>query len=243
MKKYIIALVSILLIGYILFSVFYFNKTLETAECIKLEVIVRDSSSYSFINKADIENVLKRIKLHPVGLLMSDVNTLQMHDAIMTNKLIKSVEVYTTHKNVVVVKVSQRVPVFRVISDIKGSFYVDNNREIMPISQNFSIYVPIATGAISEEYATNDLFDFIEFLNDNPYWDAWFEQIEVKSNKDVVLIPRVGDFKILFGKMENFNEKLSKFSLFIDKGLDKVGWNRYSEINLKFDNQVVCTKR
>ncbi len=232
-----------MIIGYILVSIVYLNSSIKTEECVQLEIIVKDSAKYSFISKQDVESLLKKKKLYPVGLPMSDINTLELHDTIMSNKLVKSAEVYSTRKNVVVIKVDQRVPFFRVIPDSKGSFYVDNNREKMPISHNFSIYTPVATGAIDEEYAKNELFDFIDFLKDNPYWDAWIEQIVVKSNKDVELIPRVGDFKILFGKLENYNEKLSKFSLFIDKGLNVVGWNRYSEINLKFDNQVVCTKR
>jgi len=36
---------------------------------------------------------------------------------------------------------------------------------------------------------------------------------------------------------------LSKFARFVDEGLNVVGWNRYSEINLKYENQVVCTRK
>ena len=174
---------------------------------------------------------------------MSEINTMGIQDTIMTNRLVRSVEVYASQKDAIVIKVHQRIPVFRIISDLKGSFYIDNNREVMPISHNFSLYAPLATGAIDHEFAKNELYDFYVYLKDNPYWDAWIEQIVVKPNKEVELIPRVGDFKILMGKLENYNEKLSRFSLFIDKGLNVVGWNRYSEINLKFDNQVVCTRK
>ncbi len=243
MKRFFIILFLVLIIGYILVSIVYLNRTTEADECVRLEVVVKDSSKYSFITKQDIEGLLKQAKQHPVGLPMNEINTLNMHDLIMTNKLVKSAEVYSTNKSTIVVKIDQRVPILRVISDVKGSFYVDNNREIMPVSHNFSIYVPLATGSIDDDFAQNELFDFIEFLKDNPYWDAWIEQIVVKPNKDIELIPRVGDFKILFGKLDNYNEKLSKFSLFIDKALNDIGWNRYSEINLKFNNQVVCTKR
>ncbi len=113
----------------------------------------------------------------------------------------------------------------------------------MPVSPNFTVYVPLATGAVDEEYAQNELYDFAEFLNENPDWNAWVDQIVVKPNKDVELIPRAGDFRIVLGKLDNYSEKLARFALFIEKGLNVVGWNRYSEINLKYDNQVVCTKK
>lgn len=243
MKRFLVVLISVLILGYILFSIVYWNDSLKGSECTRLEIVIKDSTSYNFLDKQDIEKLLQKNNLHPVGSLMSDINTLAIHDTVLTNKLIRSAEVYSAQRNTIVIKVSQRVPIFRVISDTKGSFYVDNNRETMPISNGFSTYVPIATGAIDEEYATNELFEFIAFLEDNPYWEAWIEQIVVRPNKDVELIPRVGDFKIVFGKLENYTEKLSRFALFIDKGLNVVGWNRYSEINLKFDNQVVCTRK
>ena len=243
MKRFLIILISVVILGYILFSIIFWNDSLKSSECARLEIVIKDSATYNFITDKDIEDFLKRKKLHPVGKLMSDINTLEIHDSILTNRLIKSAEVYSTQRNAVVIKVNQRVPFYRVISDTKGSFYVDNKREVMPVSNSFALYVPIATGDIDEEYAKNELFDFITFLQDNPYWEAWIDQIVVKSNKDVELIPRVGDFRIIFGKLENYNEKLSRFSLFIEKGLNVVGWNRYSEINLKFDNQVVCTRK
>lgn len=243
MKKFLIIFASVLIIGYLIFSAVYFGDSAGNVVCNKFEVVVRDSSQTQFVQQKDIEDLLKRKKLYPVGKPMSEINTLQILDTIKTNRLVKSVEVYTTQSGSVVAHISQREPVLRVISDTKGSFYIDNNRERMPVSANFSVYVPIATGAIDEEFAKNELYDFAVFLNQNPDWNAWVEQIVVKPNKDVDLIPRAGDFRIAFGKLNNYAEKFSKFALFIEKGLNVVGWNRYSEINLKYDNQVVCTKK
>lgn len=243
MKKFFIILVSLLIVGYLIFSAVYFNGSSKNEVCNKLEVVIKDSTYTQFLHQKDIEDLLKRKKIYPVGKKMSEINTLQILDTIMTNKLVKSAEVYTAQNGMLVANIYQREPVLRVISDTNGSFYIDNNRERMPISSNFAVYVPLATGAIDEEYAQNELFDFAEFLRENPDWDAWIDQIVVKPNKDVDLIPRAGDFKIAFGKLENYSEKLTKFALFIEKGLNVVGWNRYSEINLKYDNQVVCTKK
>lgn len=174
---------------------------------------------------------------------MSEVNTLEILDTILNNKMVKSAKVYTAKGGKVVVSIYQKEPVLRVISNSKGSFYIDSNRETMPVSSHYTVYVPVATGAIDEDFAQNELYDFVMYLNENPYWDAWVDQIVVKSNQDVELIPRVGDFRIAFGKLENYNEKFSRFALFIEKGLNVVGWNRYSVINLSFDNQVVCTRK
>ncbi len=243
MKKALIAFISILVIGYLVFSVIYFNDSSQNQECKAFEVIIKDSVETQFVKEQDIVNLIKNKDLYPVGKTMKEINTLSIRDTILNNKLIQTAEVYNTPKGAIVANITQRKPILRVISDANGSFYIDDKRERMPVSINFSVYVPIATGAIDEEYAKNELYDFASFLNENPDWDAWIEQIVVKPNKEVELIPRAGDFKILFGKLNNYSEKFSKFALFIEKGLNAVGWNRYSEINLKYDNQVVCTKK
>lgn len=243
MKKFLVILVSLVILGYLIFSAIYFGDSSGSEVCNQFEVIVKDSAQTKFIGQAEIEELLKRKKLYPVGKTMNEINTLEILDTILTNKLVKSATVYTAQGGRVVANIYQREPVLRVISDAKGSYYIDSNRERMPISPNFTVYVPLATGAIDEDFAKNELFDFVKFLNNNPEWNAWVDQIVVKSNKDVDLIPRAGDFRIAFGKLENYPEKFAKFALFIEKGLNVVGWNRYSEISLKYDNQVVCTKK
>ena len=243
MKNFFIILASLLITGYLIFSAIYFSDSSRNTVCNKFEVIVKDSVHTRFIHQSDVEDLLKRKKVYPVGKKMSEINTLEILDTILTNKLVKSAEVYTAQNGRVVANIYQRDPVLRVISDTKGSFYIDDNRERMPVSSNFAVYVPLATGAIDEEFAQNELYDFAAFLNENPEWSAWIDQIVVKPNKDVDFIPRAGDFRIAFGKLDNYPEKFARFALFIEKGLNVVGWNRYSEISLKYDNQVVCTKK
>lgn len=243
MKKFFIILVSVLIIGYLIFSAVYFNDTSRHQVCKTFDVVIEDSNQTQFVMTQDIVNLIKNKNVYPVGKTFSEINTLAIRDTILTNRLIEKAEVYTTSKGGIVATVSQRQPVLRVISDTRGGFYIDNEREVMPVSPNFAVYVPIATGAIDEEFAQNELYDFAMFLKENPDWDAWVEQIVVRKNNDVEIIPRVGDFRIVLGDLENYSEKLAKFTLFIEKGLNVVGWNRYSEINLKYDNQVVCTRK
>ncbi|MDR3267157.1 MAG: hypothetical protein LBT24_06285, partial [Tannerella sp.] len=65
-------------------------------------------------------------------------------------------------------------------------------------------------------------------------------QIYVAQNQDIELSPTVGNHQIILGKISDYRENLDKLQLFYEKGLNKVGWNKYSVINLKYKNQVVC---
>ncbi len=39
------------------------------------------------------------------------------------------------------------------------------------------------------------------------------------------------------------NKKLTRLEKFYKYGLSQAGWNKYSYINLEFDNQIICKKR
>lgn len=241
MKRFLIILIAVVVIGYIILSANFFRDSSHNRECIGFEVEIKDSLKTQFVTAVEIEELVKKHDLHPVGKSFKNINTLAIRDIIMTSRLVESAKVFITSGGTVMATIKQREPVLRVISNSKGDFYIDKDREIMPVASSFAVYVPVATGEIDEEFAKNELYDFAMFLNNNSDWDAWVEQIVVKNGNEVELIPRAGNFRIIMGSLEDYQTKLNKFVRFVDEGLNKLGWNRYSEINLKFDNQVVCT--
>ena len=59
----------------------------------------------------------------------------------------------------------------------------------------------------------------------------------------MILIPRVGEQKIHIGNLDNTKEKLDNLYQFYNVALPIKGWQTYSDINLKYKNQIVCTKK
>lgn len=80
-------------------------------------------------------------------------------------------------------------------------------------------------------------------LREDDFWDALIEQIVVDRGEEIILIPKVGNFRIILGEVGNAEEKMEKLRLFLKDGIVRKGWNVYKEINLKFDNQVVCVRK
>jgi cell division protein FtsQ len=113
----------------------------------------------------------------------------------------------------------------------------------MPVSRHYVAHVPVATGYVRKESATTGLYKFALFLQDNEFWNSQIEQIYVHPGRDIELVPRVGEHRIMLGTLDNFREKLDNLRLFYEHVIPKVGWEKYSIINLKFKNQIVCTKK
>lgn len=244
MKKVLVIIGICLIAGYLIFSVFYFEEKPKEGVCADFEVEVSNSNADNqFIDTEDIEKYIKEKGLDPIGKQFKDINTSEIEEAVLTNQLVKKANVFITNNNAVKVSIEERKPILRVIDSNGKSYYIDNDGNKMPLSKRFTAYLPIATGSIKEEFAKTDLYKFALFLHSDQFWNAQIEQIVVLANQDIKLIPRVGDHQIILGKLDGYQERLDKLMTFYQKGLNETGWNKYSVINLKFDKQVVCTKR
>ena len=242
-KKITLIFVALLLLTYLLFSVFYLNPQLrEDMVCNELRIEIVDTLERHYMTVDDIRNSIEKAGLSPVGKALTTVNTSAIEEKLKENRLIKRADCYKTIDGSVRIKIFQREPIIRVFSN-KGNYYVDSEGEIMPVPDNFAAYLPVASGFIEDEYAKSQLYEFALFLQRDKFWNSQIKQIYVASNSDVELTPVVGGHQIILGKMEDYKENLEKLRLFYEKGLSKVGWNRYSVINLKYKNQVVCTKK
>ena len=241
-KKIILALIVALIIAYLSFSIYYSNfRVKRNLICKEFRVNIFDSSERQYLLESDIINTIAIAGLSPVGKDVTSINTAAIEKKLMENRLVKQAECFKTVDGTVQVNIFHRTPVLRVFS-MNDSYYVDSSGEKMPVPENYAAYVPVATGFVEDDFAKEQLFEFAIFLQQDKFWNSQIKQIYVAQNEDIELTPAVGNHRIILGKIENYKEKLDKLRLFYDKGLSKVGWNKYSVINLKFKNQVICKK-
>jgi len=243
LKRIALISVAILIAAYLLFVVFYLNpRSKKDLICKDIRIEIVDTLSRHYLTDNDILNGLAKAGLSPVGKNLSTVNAAAIENKLKENRLIKRAECYKTIDGTVRIKIYQREPVLRIFSTT-GSYYIDNEGEKMPVPDNFAAYVPVASGYIDDDYAKKQLYEFVSFLQQDKFWNSQIKQIYVNSDGDVELTPAVGNHQIILGKIEDYKANLEKLRFFYEKGLSKVGWNKYSVINLKYKNQVVCTKK
>jgi cell division protein FtsQ len=88
----------------------------------------------------------------------------------------------------------------------------------------------------------NNLYKLSAFITKDKFLKAQIEQIYVDPKGEFELVPRVGTHIILMGRADNLQDKFERLFVFYRMGLSKTGWSRYNIINIKFKNQVVCSK-
>lgn len=231
-----------MVIGYLSFAVKMFAYKSDETICPRIRVTIADAQNLNFVSKEDVQNLLQDKSVYPIGVRLDHINTDRLENYLKGKSRIKTAECFKTPNGELNVRVTQREPILRV-KGIYGDYYVDSERKMMPTSTIFTAYVPIATGYVTKEMSLGELGEFALFLRDHSFWNAQIEQIDVAKNGEVTLVPRVGDQLILMGTLENYQDKLDRLYALYVNGFNKIGWNKYKQITLKYEGQVVCTKR
>ena len=97
------------------------------------------------------------------------------------------------------------------------------------------------------------LIKFVTFIEDDDFWSAEIVQIVVRESAapvgdpawqepQVEIIPRAGNHVVVLGALDDVSAKLEKLLAFYRHGLAYEGWSGPKVINLKYRNQVICTK-
>lgn len=235
-------ILATLLSCYVLVVSFFFRDVKEDGLCEGMEIVLRDSLEKHFVTDGDLVYLLKQAKLYPVKTPMNEINTEEIEEKLLSNNMISKVEAYKTPSRLIKLEIEQKMPILRVNS-LAGNYYVDNLGSMMPLSRHYVAHVLVASGQIDEKLALGDLYKFALFLDEDDFWNDWIGQIYVDSDNNVELIPRVGNHKVVLGTFDDYQTKLENLRLFYEQAIPKVGWEKYSEINLKYKNQIVCIKR
>jgi cell division protein FtsQ len=261
MKKVLNTIIWTGLIAYLSFALGFTADKRSELICSKLRVIIADSSSAQFFDKRDVERILRTRKLKILGTPISELNTRKVEALFSKNPYIKKIEVYTTLDGILNIRVSQRTPVVRVIASNGAGYYLDKDGYILPASRKFTPYLLVANGSffVGDQFKRSvcldsipdkkfykpwfDLLQLADFINGSSFWSAQIVQLYLNSSQDFEIIPRVGAHQIILGSAEGYETKFSNLEILYEEGLKKEGWNNYQKIDLRFKNQVICTKR
>ncbi len=257
LKKAGLILVDVCLIVYIVLAFCAFNKPEEKKHlCKGVNVVVADASTHGFINSKEVKERIVEAGLDPKGKHIATVSCRGIEEALQKTPFVKTAECYKTEDGMVNVEVTQRMPIIRIKAANNDDFYIDDKDCIMPNS-DFSSDLIIATGHISRSYATMYISPLARAIMDDDFSRNLFQQINVTPELGIELIPRVGGNLIYLGRLPESNvpaerkqlieefvkTKMYRLMAFYKYGLPKAGWNRYSTINLEFDNQIICKRK
>lgn len=239
-KKILLIIAILAVAGYLIFAYWEYSGADKNIICTSMDIQMLDDTGSRLISEYEVARLIDKSGLNPVGLRYRNISTEKIERELLKNEMIRTAECFRNISGKVIVQIKQRTPKYLIAGN--QSFYVDNNRKLMPVSLNYAAYVPVVTGRVLKNMATGVIFDFVSYVEKDTFWNAQIEQINIRDDLKAELIPRVGNAVIMLGSFTNFESKLKRLHELYTQAFSVVGWNRYDKIDLQYDGQIVCTR-
>ena len=259
MKKVInIAVWVLFVIGVLLLLSFTYGKK-KNRVCESVNYDIDLLSGNHFVTPARLDGILSKIGFKVGEDKFEDIDTKKLEKKLLGLSSVETVEVFKNMNGTLEIAVTQRKPVARVFNRSGYTLYLDDKGRAMQTSDFYTArvlvvngYVNLKAGETVEAIAENDslkgltfideLYEVATYIENDKFLKAQIEQIYVEKNKEITLIPKVGNQEIIFGKVVDVDTKFKKLKLFYQEGINPTSLNLYKTINLKFNNQIVCKK-
>ncbi|MGN1262767.1 MAG: cell division protein FtsQ [Prevotella sp.] len=242
-KSTLFVIIDIVIVVYLMFAVTAFNEPDDGhVTCSQVDINITDDIVDGFLTSGEIKKILERNQLYPIGRTMKDISARQIEETLKNSPFVDKVQCHKTPNGHVCITLTQRMPLIRVKADNGDDYYIDSRGGVMP-NTKYTTDLIIATGKISRQYATKVLMTVGNCIVKDKFWQNQIVQLNVLDDGTLEAVPRVGDHIIYFGPPNHIERKLDRLEKFYKYGLNQAGWNKYSYINLEFDNQIICKKR
>ncbi len=223
------------------------SEKAEDILCNRIEVVMQDTVNNLFVTPTQVRELVLSAGQQIQGYPMEQINTRVLEERLEKNPYIRNAEVCKDISGRLEVRVEQREALLRFMPGGIEGFYLDTWGKVLPLSDQFTPLILLVTGKLpsvgGEASSFEELFRFGSYLSRSEFWKDQVVQVYVDGNQEYELIPRVGAHQILLGSLDNWERKLRNLELLYDQGFSVHGWNNYRTINLKYTNQVICTKR
>ena len=261
MKSFLNILFWMVIIAYYFLSLGFVSERRHEQICTDLKINVVDSSRSRFVTARDIFQMVDNRSQKLTGIRFDSINIPGIEQRLGDYAPIRRANIYKTINGAVHIDVMQRVPVLRVINRFGDNFYLDDHGDLLQHSNRYCAHVLVANGYINfrpEQNSYNvftaetpagkrnimrEMYELARYINSDRFWKAQIQQIYVNEDGEFEMIPLVGNHVIVFGTFDKPDVKFSKLEAFYRNGLSVKGWNVYDVINVKYEGQIVATKK
>lgn len=220
-----------------------------------LEVTVTDSLERQFVTKADVESWLEKEYRAYAGMPLDSVDLDRIEHIIEGHSAVRESEAWLTDDGILHVALSQRQPVVRFDSGTNG-YYADQSGFIFPLQSRGTADVPVVDGKIpltvpkgfkgepasdTEKAWLKQVLNLVSYMK-GTVWEGNVTGITVDAKGNLVLTPREGKEKFIFGEPVRFPEKFRLMKAYYESVVPSKEEGYYRSVDLRYRGQLVCRK-
>lgn len=247
-RKIIQTLVTLVTVAGCAVAMLSADRRQESHTIRDVQLHVESSGGVHFLTEEDVYRKLFTARhLTPESLRLSALDTRSMEAILKSNPWVREAQVYADAERVLHVTVAQRVPVVRLFAEDGTSYYLDAALQTMPLSGQYTHYTPVVTGVpvLGNDSVGNairgKILGLVQRIGRDSFWAAQVSQVNMRAGGGFELIPVLGRQCIILGDTTKLAAKLGNLFAFYKQVQNKVGWDKYNTLDLRYDGQVVAS--
>jgi len=225
-------------------------KSQQLKACKDVFIDIKGASEHVFVKKADVWNMLS-VNDIKAGETLNDIDIRKVEEQLKENVWVKDAELYFDNNQVLHVKIYEREPIARVFTKQGNSFYIDSTGMRLPVTENAAARLIVFTSFPSDKKILSgpdsmvlaDVKKITQYITRDSFLSDQVSQISIAPRGTYELIPVLGDQTIRIGDADSLEEKFQKLLAFYKQVWSKVGFEKYSVIDLQYHGQVVAVRR
>ena len=229
----------VLMFGVVIFLFSFTSNRNGNRKLVSSKIIFVEENN-PFIKQETVNKLLIEKNGEALAIRKDKLDLNKLENAVNANPMIEKSDVFVTIDGVLKAVVKQKTPIARVF-DGQRSFYIDYKGSTMPLSANFTARVPLVFGILNQKNK-EALVGLFRKIYDDAFLKKNIIAIQIMPNGSLKMLNRNFDFQIDFGGTINVNQKINNYKAFFQKAIVDSSLYKYKKIDLRFTDQVVCTK-
>jgi len=229
----------VLMFGLVIVLFSFTSNRNENRKLTKTKVVFVGENP-SFLKQETVNKLLIENNADASAIRKDKLDLNKLEKAVSSDPMVEKSEVFVTIDGVLKAVVKQKTPIVRVF-DGKRSFYIDYKGNTMPLSANFTARVPLVLGVIRKQNS-EALAELFRKIYDDEFLKKNIIAIQIMPSGSLKMLNRNFDYQIDFGGAKNVDAKFQNYKAFFQKAVVDSSLYKYRKIDLRFTQQVICTK-
>lgn len=230
------------LLAYATTMAIWANREAQLHLCTGVEIKVDGSPAMDSVIRHGVSEELARYPKKIVGVPAHQINTSEIEQFLSKYNNFESVNCLVSPRGKLVVNIVPLIPVMRVFFD-DNSYYINKEGKHVVSNAEFFSEVPIVSGSFNRNFKPQSLLPVVNYIRKDALLSELVSMIVARDADNIILVPRIRNHVINFGDTTRLDEKKRALTLFYRQVMPYKGWEEYDTISVKFQGQVVATRR
>ena len=241
-KNLLNIILSILLVIYMVVAFSFTAYITQNDYCKGVDIEINDPSNMKFITVDDILREIGNEDSVFLSMRLNEINTHTIETSLNAIDKIEEANCFITKDGHLKIDITPLIPVARIF-DPNGTYYINRDGKKMTASARYHVDVPVVVGQFNSKLNSTAILPLLKYIKSDSTWNSLVSGIKIDANNDIIIAPMIRGHVLNLGDTSDIENKFARIKTIYKQVLPIKGWNFYDTISVKWQGQVVATRK